>query len=267
MGTIETSDIITYVEENISTFHDKRIEKLDKLKINNLLRRKNPYLFKAKNIMNSQELVKSLLDAYLSSREETLFGDFLEGLALFICGKVYDGTKSSATGIDLEFTKDGIRYLVSIKSGPNWGNSSQIKKMQDNFKTAKKILCTNSLKINVVAVNGCCYGVDKAPDKGDYYKLCGQEFWSFISGNENLYIDIIEPLGYLAHEKNELFERSYTRILNKFTMKFSEEFCENGEIDWEKLVKFNSSFAQCLNNEEQSEEETLEEEQLEEILN
>ncbi|MDR2205617.1 MAG: hypothetical protein LBE36_05625 [Flavobacteriaceae bacterium] len=24
------------------------------------------------------------------------------------------------------------------------------------------------------------------------YKYCEQEFWSFISGNENLYIDIIE---------------------------------------------------------------------------
>lgn len=254
MGTIETSDIIEYVEKNISTFHDKRIKRLDNLKFNELLKRKNPYLFKAKNIMTSQDLVKGLLDAYLSSREESMFGDFLEGLALFICGKVYNGTKSSAHGIDLEFTKDEIRYLVSIKSGPNWGNSGQIKKMKDNFKTAKKILCTNSLKINVVAVNGCCYGIDNVPDKGDYFKFCGQRFWSFISGNDNLYVDIIEPLGYQAHVKNELFEKSYAAILNKFTMKFSEDFCENGEINWEKLVKFNSSLALCLDDEEQFEE-------------
>ena len=31
-------------------------------------------------------------------------------------------------GIDLEFDKDGVRYIVTIKSGPNWGNSSQIGK-------------------------------------------------------------------------------------------------------------------------------------------
>jgi DNA modification methylase len=29
----------------------------------------------------------------------------------------------------------------------------------------------------------------------DYLKLCGQEFWEFISGNINLYVEIVEPLG------------------------------------------------------------------------
>ncbi|HPK53898.1 MAG TPA: PmeII family type II restriction endonuclease, partial [Smithellaceae bacterium] len=36
-----------------------------------------------------------------------------------------------------------------------------------------------------------CYGKDSNPDKGDYLKLCGQIFWEFISGDENLYTDII----------------------------------------------------------------------------
>jgi hypothetical protein len=97
MGTIETADIVEYVEKNISTFHEKRIEKLEKLKFNNVLKRKNIYMFKAKNINTSQDLVKSLLDAYLSSQEETVFGDFLENLARYICSKVYNGTKSSTT--------------------------------------------------------------------------------------------------------------------------------------------------------------------------
>ena len=35
-----------------------------------------------------------------------------------------------------------IRYIVSIKSGPKWGNSSQIKKMVQNFKQAKRVLAT-----------------------------------------------------------------------------------------------------------------------------
>ena len=67
--------------------------------------------------------MKTILDAHLSSQEEGIFGGFLEELAVFICGRVYRGKKSSAEGIDLEFEKDGTSYLVSIKSGPNWGNS------------------------------------------------------------------------------------------------------------------------------------------------
>ena len=62
-----------YVEENISTFHLNRIAKLKKIKLNEVLKRKNPYLFKAKNIKTSEELVKALLEAYLSSQEETIF--------------------------------------------------------------------------------------------------------------------------------------------------------------------------------------------------
>jgi anthranilate/para-aminobenzoate synthase component II len=115
-------------------------------------------LFRAKNIVSGPELVRSFLDAYLSSQEEGIFGTFLEGLARFICERVYRGHKSSAEGIDLEFTKKGVTYIVSIKSGPNWGNASQIRRMIDNFRKAKRILGTNVGRQNVVAVNGCCYG-------------------------------------------------------------------------------------------------------------
>lgn len=99
---------------------------------------------------------------------------------------------------------------------------------------------TNS-KIHVVAVNGCCYGRSPKPDQGDYQKLCGQDFWSFISGDENLYIEIIEPLGYSAKDKNEYFEKQYAKVVNEFTYSFLEQYCKNGEIDWEFLVRFNSS--------------------------
>ena len=205
------------------------------------MKRKNPYLFKAKNILTAQDIVEALLSAHLSSQEETIFGEFLEGLAIFICRKVYGGTKSAAEGIDLEFEKDKIKYIVSIKSGPNWGNSSQIKKMKDNFNKAKRILRTNTPGANIVAVNGCCYGRNKNYDKGEYLKYCGQKLWHFLSANENLYTEIIEPLGHKAKEKNQEFSEAYAELVNRFTIEFGQEFCDNGRINWEKLVKFNSS--------------------------
>ena len=113
--------------------------------------------------------------------------------------------------------------------------------MVADFKTAKKALRTSNSQFNIVAVNGCCYGKDNRPDKGDYFKYCGQRFWHFISGEENLYTDIIEPLGHKAKEKNEQFLESYSQILNKFTFEFGDEFCTDGKINWEKLVQFNSS--------------------------
>lgn len=211
------------------------------LKLNEVLKRKNPYLFKAKDIATAQDIVKLILDAHLSSQEEGIFGGFLEELAIFICNKVYGGRKSSAEGIDLEFDKDSTKYIVTIKSGPNWGNSRQISKMLDDFKKAKKVLKTNAKATNIISVNGCCYGIDDNPDKGDYIKLCGQRFWTFISGDEHLYIKIIEPLGYQAKEKNKQFLQEYGRVINRFTMEFGKNYCSRGgDILWNKLVKFNS---------------------------
>jgi len=242
MEKLNPNDVLQYVEENIGLFHEKRIQSLDGLKLSKVLRRKNPYLFKAKYVLTAAQIVKSLADAHISSNEETIFGDWLEGLAIFINGKVYGGWKSGIMGIDLEFDSGGHRNIVTIKSGPNWGNSGQITKMATDFRTAKKILRTGNSQMNIVAVNGCCYGRDNKPDKGDYFKYCGQRFWEFISGKSELYIEIIEPLGYRAKVRNDEFIDSYSRMINKFTREFSIEFCrDDGEINWQKLVQFNSA--------------------------
>ncbi|MGC1375072.1 MAG: PmeII family type II restriction endonuclease [Anaerolineales bacterium] len=241
MKSLNLDDVVGFVETNIGDFHKRRLENFEALKLKKILGRKNPYLFKAKNILTGPELVKTLLDAHLSSQEETIFGEFLEKLALFVCGTVYDGRKSSAEGIDLEFQKEGKLYIVSIKSGPNWGDSRQISKVRDDFKKAKRILGTSGGTREVIAINGCCYGRSSKPDKGDYFKLCGQEFWEFISGEENLYVEIIEPLGHRAKERNEEFVKAYARIINTFTAEFGQDFyTPTNEIDWQKLVKFNS---------------------------
>ncbi|MDR2383552.1 MAG: cytosolic protein [Prevotellaceae bacterium] len=241
MVQLNIQDVVQYVESNINVFHEKRIKSLDNLKLSQVLKRKNPYLFKAKHTLTASQIISGIVDAHISSNEETIFGDWLEGLAIFINHKVYGGWKSGIPNIDLEFDKNDIRYIVTIKSGPNWGNSSQISKMTADFKTAKKTLRTGNSHLNIVPVNGCCYGQDRNPDKGNYFKYCGQEFWSFISGNENLYIEIIEPLGYKARERNEDFQKSYAQMINRFVKQFANEFCDDsGTIEWEKLVQFNS---------------------------
>jgi hypothetical protein len=133
-----------YVEENISVFHQKRTDSLNGLKLKTVLRKKNPYLFKAKYVLTAEQIIRGLADAFISSNEETLFGDWLEGLAIFINQQVYGGWKSGITGIDLEFNKENVRYIVAVKSGPNWGNSSQLAKMKNDFIAAKRALRTSN---------------------------------------------------------------------------------------------------------------------------
>jgi hypothetical protein len=241
MHTPLINDVIEYVENNISVFHQKRIDKIGTLKLKEVLKKKNPYLFKAKYLQTAEEIIREIINAYISSSEETMFGDWLEGLAIYINEKVYSGRKSGIKGIDLEFDNDGRRYIVSIKSGPNWGNSSQTAKMISDFKLAQKTLRTSNSQMDIICVNGCCYGKDNNPDKGIYYKYCGQKFWEFIGGDENIYTDIVEPLGHQAKERNEEYLEKYAQMINRFTKEFIELFCDNnGKIVWKELVKYNS---------------------------
>jgi Type II restriction endonuclease EcoO109I len=242
MQKLNLKDVTLYVENNIGEFHKKRIERVKNLKLNEVLLSKNPYLFKAKHQFSSEQIIRSFVDARISSSEETIFGDWLEGLAIFINTKVYNGRKSGIKGIDLEFDNDNKRHIITIKSGPNWGNSSQVEKMLGYFNSARKTLLTSNSKLNIVAINGCCYGIDNQPYKTEnYYKFCGQKFWEFISGDKKLYLNIIEPLGHQAKERNEEFLEYYNNMINKFSLDFMQRFCNvDGSINWNELVIFNS---------------------------
>lgn len=234
--------IAAYIEEKIPEFHKRRLESLTGLDLDKVLMRKNPYLFKAKNINTASGLVKAILDAHLSSQEETIFGAFLENVAIHACSIALGGIKSGIEGIDLEFSQDGTRFIVSIKSGPNWGNSSQIKKMLDNFRKAKMVLRQNGTIKSVVAVNGCCYGRDNTPDKGDYFKYCGEKFWTLVSEDAGLYLDLIEPLSHKAKQRNDEFEIEYGKANTRFTKVFIQKYClDDGSINWNKIVRLNSA--------------------------
>ena len=230
-----------YVEENIGSFHNSRIHKLTTLNLTKLLKQKNPYLYIAKDLNTPQEIVESIASAFLSSAEETMFGDWLEQLAIYIAGLVYNGTKSTSEGIDLELDKDGIHYVVSIKSGPRWSNSSSLAKLKDNFIKAQRIYRTSGNKRPCEAIEGCCYGLEKNPNKTTHLKLCGKSFWEFISGSPDLYIDLIKPLGTKAHEKNAEYMMEYHRMITRFTLEFANSYCDyDGSINWTKIVKLNS---------------------------
>lgn len=230
-----------YVQKNISQFHTARINKLKKLKLKDLLKKKNPYMYKAKNINSADQLVRSLASAFMSSAEETMFGDWLEGLALYVAGVVYKGHKSSANGVDLEMDKDGCHYLISIKSGPKWSNSTSLAKQMDYFQRAKRVYNTSHNRTICYAIEGCCYGKEHS-ENNTRTKICGQEFWSFISGSDTLYTDIVEPLGTEAKAKNDAYQKEYDAMINRFVAQFITDFCDKkGLIVWEKILKFNSA--------------------------
>jgi len=252
MPKLNYDPINTYVLTDVlRPFYKKRIEALTELKLitgnKAILSRKNPYLFKAKNILTAEEFVRSALDAHLSSQEETYFGNLMEGLAVFVCGLAFKGQKPEAgkwRSLDLVFARDDKLYIVGIKSGPHWANSDQIAKMRGSFKAARQLLRTEGETREIIAINGCMYGKENAfkPDASDseqsYYKLCGQAFWELISGDADLYLEVIKPIDDEAKKRDEEFKELYTKRVNGMVKEFSATFInQDEEIDWEKLLE------------------------------
>lgn len=238
-------DYYNYLSEYvIAPFYQIRLEKLDSLKLKKVLRRKNPYLFKAKNIELAGDLVKGIVDAYLSSQEEGIFGNLLEGFAIYVSQKTDNGFKSALKSVDLEFEREAKYYVVGIKSGTNWGNSDQIIAMRNHFKLNKTILRERGVSKEIVAINGCIYGKDGAPFKKhsdsekEYYKFAGQDFWDFISNDNNLYREIIAPIDEQAKQKDKVFKKAYSAKINEMTKDFLSEFVTENQIDWLKLIDF-----------------------------
>lgn len=237
MNPLDLNNLKKYVKENIVVFHESRISCLRGTTLTKLVA-KNPYLFRAKNIVTAGDYVSALLDARLSSSEEKIFGDFLEELAIYVASITTNGHKSAASGMDLEFENDGIYYLISIKSGTNWGNSSQQSKLKLDFKNAIIRLSQNKKLGRIEPVEGICYGKTRTTRTKGHLKIVGQSFWYLISENPNLYIDIIDPLGHQAEIFNNKFLVEKAKITNLFTKEFIENYClEDGSINWEKLVK------------------------------
>ena len=232
----------------IDPFYQKRIDKLKSIKMKDVMKRKNPYLFKAKNIQTAGDLVKDILDAFLSSQEETIFGDLLENLAINVNHSIFKGTKAEEgkfRSLDLIFRRDKKLYIVGIKSGINWGNADQVSTMRKNFKEAKRILRSEGETADIVAVNGCIYGKDnvvskkhKTDNELDYEKLCGQKFWELVSGDNELYKKLIQPLDKEVKKRDDTFKETYVNKVNEMTKDLIELFYTKNQLDWEKIVEY-----------------------------
>jgi hypothetical protein len=233
---LNTKKLQQLITSKLNDFHRRRLAKLDGLKLKEVLRRKNPYLFKAVGTQSAPEIIESLLAAYMSSSDETIFGDVVfEPIALALCA----GVTSPSEGVDLAIESD-VKYLaVSVKSGPNPFNSSQRKKQILSLRSR-----VQKLHKEYDALLGYCYGQKSVPANKTkvYRESAGQEFWSEITGDKDFYLKLIKEMreDVIAIHRRE-YGDSWDRAVNRYVREFTNDFCKaNGSIDWVKLTKFNS---------------------------
>lgn len=233
--------IVKAIADALENFYGSLIEKIDRLSINKVMKRKNPYLYRAKAMENASEIVESVLTAFVSSSEETVFGNcFFEPIAIAASG----GNKALAEGIDImvENKDENVIYAVAVKSGPSVFNADSKKRQEQNFVAASKL--AKQAKARYEAYIGYSYGKKKESGRGTpkfYRELAGKQFWAELTGDEDFYLKIIKYMGTMPEQYVTKYKESYNKAANRLVREFSISFCkEDGSIDWEKLVEFNS---------------------------
>ena len=195
---------------------------------------KNPFLFRARVSTDGHLLARMIVDAFLSSSEETMFGNVLEDIVIDICSHAKGGRKSSTESIDLEYDEGRQRSIVQIKSGPNWGNARQKKALVRSFNTARQVV-RQGRNVEVRCVEGICYGPSETRDLGTHWKLIGNDFWYDISGWHGTARGVFHIIG--KHAGNGLEEARETAYSDMVSfMRSIGAVTLQGHVAWDALL-------------------------------
>ena len=233
---MDTKKLEVLIAKCLKDFYTQRLQILKELKLRYFLRRKNPYLFKAIGIQNAHEIILRILNDYLSSSDETIFGEaFFEPVARVASGaKVADGA-----GMDFIIESEKKITAVALKSGPNPFNSSAKKRQSQELQSARNRLFKTQKQFD--AVLGHAYGRQntKPTTERIYRDSSGQAFWKEMTGDPDFYLKILRLMRDAPLEHRKEYLASHDAAINRFTAEFVTDFCfSDGRIDWEKLVRF-----------------------------
>ncbi len=238
---VNTVAIEQAIASALEMFYASLLDKIDKIKIEDIMKRKNPYLYRAKAMQNASEIVENVLSATVSSSEETIFGNcFFEPLAIAASG----GNKALAEGVDImvEDREENMIFAIAVKSGPSVFNADNKKRQEQNFNAAAKL--ARQAHARYEPIIGYGYGKKRTSGRGKptiYKELAGQDFWRELTGDPEFYIKIIQYMGTKPEQYLERYRASYNRASNRLNKQFVTLFCEDdGSINWNKLVQFNS---------------------------
>ena len=180
--------------------------------------------------------MESILDAYISSSEETIFGNlFFEPLAIAVSG----GSKAGVEGVDIEIDATPIRYAIAVKSGTSVFNADSRKRQIENFDKHAKLMRQGGLHSSPVIGYG--YGTKKENAGGKVLEYAGQDFWEYLTGDPDFYTKIIDLMGDSPEVWSDRFEASKAKTLDRLTSEFAESYvAEDNSIDWHKVLRLNS---------------------------
>lgn len=214
----------------------KRVERLDLEDLNI-----NPFLYRLLSrelgLRDARSIVKWRMDQFFERGTVTSFGNVLEAIARVFS----EGT--GVEGADVMKTKEGTRYYIQVKSGPNTVPKDMATRLSNLLQSAQR------RNRGSVALFGMCYGnEDQVSSIVQRYvqvdHLIGREFWEFISGEPDCIgqiYDIAAEVSYIFRdEKGRTLTQSLDDKANELASEFEQLYSASGSEMWQALLDRNS---------------------------
>lgn len=246
---ISAAKLQARIAELLEEFYKRRQAKLSELKLLEILRRKNPYLYRARGVKSAAEIVQEMLEAFVTSSDEGIFGDcFFEPLAKWAAMESNnDGTgrvivtTAEAPSVDV-IIQDAVSYIaVAVKSGTSVFTHMSRQKQEEDFASLRARVA--KLKKHYEPVVAYCYGrkAQRENTAAPFTEVAGQACWERLTGEPDFYIRIVEVMKDIPERYVPTFRQELVKAENRLVKEFSIHFVDvDGGIDWKKLVQFNS---------------------------
>jgi hypothetical protein len=192
-----------------------------------IIRNKNPYLYRASGIVTCEDLVRRALQDYVSASVEGYFGSFFESVARILSG----GIKPVGGGeVDLDVRQGQTARLYAIKSGAKGFNSSSYDKARRDLESAERRLWQD--RVRVEKKIAFAYGRRRTSFRGGIEHLASQQFWAELSGDDAFYKKLLDVCGLLA----PLYTADMAAPFDGLLHEAQELFCEDGAVNWAKVL-------------------------------
>jgi hypothetical protein len=198
-------------------------------------------------------IVARTVDAFIHSSEETRSGNLMERIARSISEPFANPNPIKIEHVytpDLDIILNGRRYIIEVKSAPNWGNSSSRKKLHENMRLIKfagmKQDAGNNIYREIVPMLGIWHGDAKTtPETLDrsYVKLEGQAFATFLTGNPDFYLELGDELDRNGDELTPEFESVREETILRLTDEFDTKYLKKGRYGSQMLRNYCENYS------------------------
>ena len=216
------------IEEFEITFARPFAQKMNSLKMKEIIKNKNPYLYRSSGIRTCEDLVHRILQDYVSASVEGNFGKFFEGVARVVSG----GIKPVGGGeVDLDVREGNVARLYAIKSGAKGFNSSSYDKAKRDLNSAERRLRQDRVRTEKKVA--FAYGRKQSSFTDGIERLSSKQFWAEVSGVPDFYEKLLDICDVLAPLYTADMQAPYDGLLREA----HQLFCDGSEIDWDKILK------------------------------